>query len=120
MLCEKHGIIYHTLCSTCMAENNTVYGGGTTDSYYPPGAYVKVPEGVDVRDMVNSPAHYTQSAIECIEAIAEAVKGLVGMEAMCIGNAIKYLWRWKLKGGKEDLKKAVWYIQRIIDEPDAK
>jgi len=34
---------------------------------------------------------------------------------MCTGNAIKYLWRWRHKNGIEDLKKAQWYIQRMID-----
>lgn len=69
----------------------------------------------DDKDMVNSPAHYTQGDIECIDAIAEVVKDLDGMEAMCTGNAIKYLWRWKHKNGVEDLKKAQWYLQRMID-----
>lgn len=69
-------------------------------------------------DMVNSPPHYSAGSIECIDAIEEVVKHLEGMEAMCTGNAIKYLWRWKHKNGTEDLKKAVWYIQRLIDEPD--
>lgn len=69
----------------------------------------------DDKDMVNSPAHYTQGDIECIDAIAQVVKDLDGMEAMCTGNAIKYLWRWKHKNGVEDLKKAVWYLQRMID-----
>lgn len=69
----------------------------------------------DDKDMVNSPAHYTKGDIECIEAIAQVVKDLDGMEAMCTGNAIKYLWRWKHKNGVEDLKKAVWYLQRMID-----
>jgi hypothetical protein len=69
----------------------------------------------DDKDMVNSPAHYTQGDIECIDAIAQVVKDLDGMEAMCTGNAIKYLWRWKHKNGIEDLKKAQWYLQRMID-----
>ena len=69
----------------------------------------------DDKDMVNSPSHYTQGSIECIDAIAQVVKDLDGMEAMCTGNAIKYLWRWKHKNGVEDLKKAVWYVQRMID-----
>ena len=69
----------------------------------------------DDKDMVNSPAHYTQGDIECIDAIAQVVKDLDGMDAMCTGNAIKYLWRWKHKNGAEDLKKAVWYLQRMID-----
>jgi len=69
----------------------------------------------DDKDMVNSPSHYTQGSIECIDAIAQVVKDLHGMEAMCTGNAIKYLWRWKHKNGVEDLKKAQWYLQRMID-----
>ena len=69
----------------------------------------------DDKDMVNSPSHYTQGSIECIDAIAQVVKDLDGMEAMCTGNAIKYLWRWKHKNGVEDLKKAKWYLQRMID-----
>jgi hypothetical protein len=65
---------------------------------------------------VNHPAHYNAGNIECIDAIEEAVKGLDGKEAFATGNAIKYLWRWKRKGGKEDLKKAVWYINRLIND----
>ena len=72
----------------------------------------------DDKDMVNSPSHYTQGSIECIDAIEQVVNGLDGMEAMCTGNAIKYLWRWKHKNGVEDLKKAVWYLQRMIDNYD--
>lgn len=66
---------------------------------------------------VDHPAHYNAGKIECIDAIEEAVKGLAGDEAFATGNAIKYLWRWKRKGGKEDLKKAIWYIERIINNP---
>lgn len=66
---------------------------------------------------VDHPAHYNAGKIECIDAIEDAVKGLNGDEAFATGNAIKYLWRWKHKGGKEDLRKAVWYIERIINNP---
>lgn len=66
-------------------------------------------------DQVNHPAHYTAGEVECIEAIESAVTGLTGMEAYCTGNAIKYLWRWKLKNGKEDLQKAGWYVDRMIE-----
>lgn len=44
-----------------------------------------------------------------------ATIGLEGIEAFCTANAIKYLWRWKRKNGEEDLQKAIWYINRIID-----
>jgi hypothetical protein len=69
-------------------------------------------------EKVDHPEHYNAGTIECIKAIEEAVKGLDGDEAFAIGNAIKYLWRWKRKGGKEDLKKAIWYIERIVNNPN--
>ena len=65
-------------------------------------------------DPINHPAHYNRGNVECIDAIAAACTGLEGLEAVCTGNAIKYLWRWKYKGKVEDLRKAVWYINRMI------
>ena len=67
-------------------------------------------------DPVNHPAHYTQGSIECIDALAAATVGLKGIEAVCTSNAIKYLWRWKTKGGLQDLQKARWYLDRLITE----
>lgn len=69
-------------------------------------------------DMVNHPAHYTAGSIECIDALKAATVGLEGIEAVCTANAIKYLWRWKNKNGVEDLKKSIWYINRLIEELD--
>lgn len=69
-------------------------------------------------DMVNHPPHYTAGGIECIDALKAATTGLDGIEAVCTANAIKYLWRWKFKNGAEDLKKAIWYINRLIAELD--
>lgn len=69
----------------------------------------------ETSDSVNHPAHYTQGGIECIDAVEAAVSDLSGIEAVCTGNAIKYLWRWKRKNGIEDLKKARWYINRLIE-----
>jgi hypothetical protein len=69
-------------------------------------------------DNVNHPSHYTQGGIECIEAIKAATVNLTGIEAVCTANAIKYLWRWKEKNGKEDLKKAIWYIKKLIEEQE--
>ena len=64
-------------------------------------------------DSVNSPLHYASGDIECIDAIEEATKGLEGLEAVCTANAIKYLWRWKKKGGINDLDKCVWYVNKL-------
>tara|TARA_A100000171_G_C2058146_1_gene108561 strand:+ start:412 stop:660 length:249 start_codon:yes stop_codon:yes gene_type:complete len=66
-------------------------------------------------DPIN-PDHYQRDGVECIDAIKAAVQNLTGDQAYCTGNAIKYLWRWKEKGGKTDLKKAMWYINDMIAE----
>lgn len=63
---------------------------------------------------VNHPAHYNSGKIECIDAIEACMWGLSGYEGFCIGNSIKYLWRWKQKGGVTDLEKAKFYIDRVI------
>lgn len=118
--CYIHKKLFHAFCPDCMiiknpgAMSGTIYGAGAQMNYYPPGAGTGH-DWAEKPDMVNSPQHYTQGDIECIDAIAEVVKHLDGMEAMCTGNAIKYLWRWRHKNGVEDLKKAQWYIQRMID-----
>jgi len=67
-----------------------------------------------MQDKVNHPSHYTAGKVECIDAIEAAVIGLVGLEAVCTANVIKYLWRWKLKNGAEDLQKAKWYLEKLI------
>ena len=65
-------------------------------------------------DVVNHPAHYTAGKVECIDALEAVTEGLEGIEAVCTANAIKYLWRWKRKGGNEDLQKAKWYIDHML------
>lgn len=67
-------------------------------------------------DMVNHPSHYTQGSIECIDALKAATVSKTGIEAVCTANAIKYLWRYEEKNGIEDVKKARWYIDRLIKE----
>lgn len=67
-------------------------------------------------DMVNHPAHYqSENGIECIEAI-RAQMNCDQFAAYCQGNVVKYLWRWREKGGVESLKKAKWYLYRMIAE----
>ena len=63
-----------------------------------------------------NPSHYKQGAIECIDAIKSATGD--GFTGYLTGNILKYVWRWKLKNGIEDLKKARWYLDRLIGELD--
>lgn len=72
------------------------------------------------KDSVNSPSHYTQAGIECIDAITAAVSGKSGIEAVCIANVIKYVWRYELKNGVEDVRKAQWYLNRLVSELENK
>ena len=71
-------------------------------------------------DMVNHPSHYTQGGIECIDALKAATVSKTGIEAICTANVIKYLWRYEEKNGIEDVKKARWYIDRLIKELEEK
>lgn len=67
-------------------------------------------------DQVNHPSHYQTDSVECIDAIEAAVGDLDPVEAFLVGSAIKYLWRFKKKHKPvEDLQKAVWYVNRLID-----
>ena len=65
-------------------------------------------------DMVNNPPHYNEAGIECIDAIAAALGE--GFEFYLQGNIMKYLWRYRYKNGIEDLKKASWYLDKLITE----
>jgi hypothetical protein len=64
-------------------------------------------------DPIN-PSHYKQGGIECIEAMKVALGS--GFLGYLRGNAIKYLWRYDKKNGVEDLKKARWYLDRLVKE----
>lgn len=65
-------------------------------------------------DPINSPQHYMGNGLEVIDVIESF--GLSYKE----GNVLKYLLRWQKKGGVEDLKKAQWYLNRLINEVDKK
>ena len=67
-------------------------------------------------DVVNHPSHYTKGNIECIDAIESATTGKSGIEAVCVANIIKYLYRYEEKNGLEDVKKAKWYLNKLISE----
>lgn len=99
----------------CISDNRYYYyrledGKTITDGEVPPLEKDKEKEAV------NHPAHYTQGDIECIDAIKAATVGKTGIEAACVGNVIKYLWRYESKNGVEDCRKAKWYLDRLIKE----
>ena len=65
---------------------------------------------------VSHPSHYqSDNGIEVIDVIEAFTKGLEGIEATDTGNVIKYICRWKNKNGVQDLEKAMWYLQHLLN-----
>jgi hypothetical protein len=61
-------------------------------------------------DNINSPNHYNKGDIEVIDYILDQKFDYLE------GNVIKYVSRYRNKGGIEDLRKAKWYLVKLIDE----
>lgn len=74
---------------------------------------VKEEAPVIVSDTVDHPPHYTDGGIECIEAL-EAQLTNDEYRGYLKGNIAKYIWRERMKGSTESLKKARWYLNRLI------
>ena len=106
------------LCHDCYCDNaGDPYNPPKFESKPTPQAY----KAFAPADMVNSPAHYNQAGIECIDAMQAMVEGadVQPHASYCWQNSFKYLWRWPYKNGVEDLKKARWYLDRLISEIEA-
>jgi predicted transcriptional regulator len=67
------------------------------------------------KEKVNSPSHYTNGSVECIDAI-ESMLTKEEFIGFLRGNILKYQWRYKQKNGAEDLKKAQWYFDKLKEK----
>lgn len=65
-------------------------------------------------DNVNHPEHYKANGIECIDTI-KFIIGKTGAKFFCLGNVIKYIFRYPKKNGIEDLEKSAWYLNKLIE-----
>ena len=65
------------------------------------------------KDAIN-PSHYTSGGIETIDYLQAKLTGSE-YEGFLRGNVLKYVSRYSLKNGLEDLKKAEWYLKRLIE-----
>lgn len=73
------------------------------------------PGALKSHDNVNHPAHYTAGGIECIDCIESMIAPIKNPTyAFLTGQSLKYLARYTMKNGVEDLKKARWYLDRLI------
>ena len=66
------------------------------------------------KDNVNHPSHYTTGKAESIDIMIDT-QGVDDVKAFCICNAMKYLYRHKNKNGREDIAKAVWYLNKYLE-----
>ena len=66
-----------------------------------------------MRDEINNPPHYNASKIETIDIIESATGH--GFEYYLQGNILKYMIRYRHKNGIQDLKKAQWYLNKLIE-----
>ena len=66
-----------------------------------------------VTDNVNHPVHYGNGSIECIDYLEDFLtkEEFIGYLR---GNIGKYMHRWRYKNGLEDLRKAEWYLTKLI------
>ena len=70
---------------------------------------------ITLDDPVNSPKHYNQAGIECIDAIRAATDD--GFEYYLQGNIMKYLWRYEYKNNPlEDVRKGLWFLHKLEEE----
>lgn len=65
-------------------------------------------------DMVNHPSHYATGKFECIDVMLET-QGIEATKAFCKLNAFKYLYRADKKNGLQDIKKAIWYLNKLVE-----
>ena len=65
-------------------------------------------------DNVNRPAHYNTGKYESIDVMIET-QGVDAVKNFCICNAFKYIYRHKFKNGLEDIKKAIWYLNKYVE-----
>ena len=84
-----------------------------TDGFCPMPMATPVDNNLHFFDPVDKPIHYAASSIECIDAI-EAQLTPEEFRGYLKGNVAKYMWRERQKGGTESLKKAKWYLSRLI------
>ena len=89
------------------------FGSGLKESF---SALTIIEERQEAKsDMVNNPQHYASDEIERIDVIMQQCKHLDGVEGYLYGNIQKYIWRFENKNGIEDLKKAQWYLNKLIN-----
>lgn len=66
------------------------------------------------KEEINHPDRYKTDGVECIDVMLK-IFGVDAVKSFCKLNAFKYIWREQHKNGVEDIKKAVWYLNKYIE-----
>lgn len=66
------------------------------------------------QDVVNRPSHYATGRFESIDVMVET-QGVDAVKGFCVCNAFKYIYRHNRKNGLEDIKKAIWYLNKYVE-----
>lgn len=99
-------------CETCKFYSD---GGFDCELQYSPDTWGIEKSADAMLDNVNHPQHYTSGCgFECIEMM-QMILSSDEFYGFCIGNAIKYIWRHNQKGGMEDIHKAKWYLDTLLE-----
>ena len=103
------------ICSRC-AKNKAVYGRAWCAICIDESDNVVLPKD----DPISSPAHYKFGQYEVIDIIKAWTSdcGLTPYQAFLWASLQQYLFRFPKKKGPQDLKKAMWYIERLLKEYD--
>lgn len=75
--------------------------------------------GLKPIDNINHPSHYETGQFECIDVMLET-QGVEAVKGFCKCNAFKYLYRANRKNGLEDMKKAIWYLNKYVELEERK
>ena len=102
-------------CSVCDENLNEfrLRGAPPEQPTKPPMPPVNPP-----KDEINHPDRYAGGKFECIDIMLD-VFGKEAVKHFCLLNAFKYIWRQEKKGGVQDTKKAVWYLNKYIELSDS-
>ncbi len=84
-----------------------------TGSLYHPGDGLLDKQMFPEEDTVNHPPHYNKGGLEAIDYIEQQLED--GFADYLEGNVLKYIHRWRYKNGIEDLRKAEWYLKKLIE-----
>lgn len=82
------------------------------------GAFREI-ESDNNSDVINHPSHYETGKYECIDVMLET-QGAEAVKGFCLCNAFKYLYRHNNKNGDEDIKKAIWYLNKYLELSETK